>query len=326
MSIEYIKEVAIVGAGGQQGKWIVQELLKTGKHNVTALTRADSATAVPEGVKSAIIDYGNQSTMVDALKGKDCLIITMSVMAPQDSQTKLLRAAAEANVPWVLPNEWGNDYADDSRGKEMFVGLGIVNARNLIVELGKSNYVAICCGFWYEYSLGVSRLCYGFDHRNKTVTFYDEGNTKIDTSTWSLVGKAVASLLSLPVESNSGPSVSDWKNKPLRVCSFSVSQKDMYESVKRVTGTSDKDWTITYEPVQQRYQDGLKEFDGGKGSRRGFAKLLYARGFFTDGAADFVTRNGRDNDKLGLPEEDLDAATKIGVERGLTMDIFGDHA
>jgi hypothetical protein len=31
------------------------------------------------------------------------LIITLGVTAPHDQQRRLLRAAAEAKVPWVLP-------------------------------------------------------------------------------------------------------------------------------------------------------------------------------------------------------------------------------
>jgi hypothetical protein len=326
MSSNYIRNVAIVGAGGQQGKFITEELVKTGKHNVTAITRADSQSTFPDGVKSAMVDYNDPSTMVTALKGQDILIITMSVMAPRDSQPKLINAAAEAGVPWVMPNEWGNDYTNEALAKETFIGTGIIGTRKMIEDTGKLNWVGVVCGFWYEYSLGASKVCYGFDHRNKEVTFYDDGNTKIDTSTWLQVGRAVASLLSLPIESPSGPALSNWKNKMVRVNSFLLSQKDMFESVKRVTNTTDKDWTIKYEDAKTRYEDGVTLFDGGKGSRRGFGQFLYARVFYPDGSGDFGSRNGLDNETLGLPQEDLDEATKVGIERGLTTDIFGDHA
>lgn len=325
MSSNHIKTIAIVGAGGQQGKWIVEELVKTGKHDVTALTRADSESKFPEGVKSAIVDYDNESTIVDALKGKDCLIITMAVTAPRDSQAKLIRAAGEAGVPWVMPNEWGNDYTSEDVAKETFIGMGILASRKMIEDIGKSSWVGIACGFWYEYSLGASELTYGFNHRKREVTFYDDGNTKIDTSTWPFVGKAVAALLSLPIESSSGPSLSDWRNKMVRVAEFETSQKDMFESVKRITNTTDKDWTIKHEPAKERWEAGVKEFDGGKGNRRGFGKLLYARIFFPDGSGNFSPR-GLDNEKLGLGKMDFDEATKTGVERGMTTDMFGDHA
>jgi len=81
------------------------ELLKTGRHTVTAITRHDSTAALPPGIKTTKVNYDDPATLVAALQGQDALIITMNTQAPPDTQSKLLRAAAEAGVPWVLPNE-----------------------------------------------------------------------------------------------------------------------------------------------------------------------------------------------------------------------------
>ena len=88
------------------------------------------------------------------------------------------------------------------------------------------------------------------------MTFYDDGKTQIDVSTWDQCGRAIAGLLSLP-ESGTSPCVADWKNKPLYINSFKVSQRDMLDSLHRVLGNTDKDWTIDYEPTDQRYKRGL---------------------------------------------------------------------
>lgn len=45
-------------------------------------------------------------------------MIAMGVTAPLDQENKLIEAAAEANVPWVLPNEWGTDTTDESLSNE----------------------------------------------------------------------------------------------------------------------------------------------------------------------------------------------------------------
>jgi uncharacterized protein YbjT (DUF2867 family) len=83
---------------------MTKELLATGKHTVTAITRPDSKSQLPEGVKIAKVDYENPQTIVEALKGQDALIITLSVFAHAE-QDKLIEAAADAGVPWVIPNE-----------------------------------------------------------------------------------------------------------------------------------------------------------------------------------------------------------------------------
>jgi hypothetical protein len=50
---------------------------------------------------------------VKAPQGQDALIITSNGLAPLDQQTKLVHAAAEAGVPWIFPNEWSPDTANE---------------------------------------------------------------------------------------------------------------------------------------------------------------------------------------------------------------------
>lgn len=184
----------------------------------------------------------------------------------------------------------------------------------MIQELGKSSYIAVSTGFWYEWSLAIAPA-YGVDFANRAVTFYDDGNTKISTSTWPQVGRAVAALLSLPVKpegSNKEACLEALANRMVYMQSFKVSQKEMFASALRVTGTKENDWKISYEPSMERYSNGLKEIKEGK--RVGFAKMMYTRVFYQDGCGD-LERKGTINALLDLPEEDLDEATARAAER-----------
>lgn len=96
-------------AGGQVGSYITRALLATGKHNLTAITRAESNSILPEGVKRRNVDYNDHESIVSALRGNDFLVISMSVFAP-DAQPKLIAAARDAGVKWIMPNEYGIDY------------------------------------------------------------------------------------------------------------------------------------------------------------------------------------------------------------------------
>ena len=100
---------------------MTEALLKTGKHSVTAITRADSKAQLPDGVTVKHIDYEQPATIVDALRGQDALIITLSAFAPHGAEEKLVRAAAEAEVPWVLPNEWSPDNANEALLKDVSI-------------------------------------------------------------------------------------------------------------------------------------------------------------------------------------------------------------
>ena len=302
--------------GGQIGKFITEELLKAGKHKITAITRVDSTNTVPAGVDIKRIDYANQASIVEALQGQDALVITMGARAPPEQQTKLIEAAAVANVPWVLPNEWGADISNTGLNKDIpLIG---VKARYLeqIEQLGKSSWIAVTCGFWYEYSLSFGPHTYGFDFKNSTVTFFDDGNTRINTSTLQQCGRGAAKLLALKVlpdnANDKSPCLTHYRNGSVYISSFRVSQRDILDSVLRVTGKTLDDWKIEYEPSTSRYKAGVEAHQ--KGDFVGLVKLLYSRVFYQDGSGDYEASRGLQNDILGLPKEDLDEHTRIAVQ------------
>ncbi|GAM90219.1 hypothetical protein ANO11243_082610 [Dothideomycetidae sp. 11243] len=309
-SSNYIRNVAIVGAGGQQGKHIVAQLLKTGKHKVTAITRQDSNSPIADGVELAKVNYDNHESLVAAMKGQDALIITMNVMAPPDQQSKLVKAAADAGVPWILPNEYG-DNTDDEASKDILIGIAKGKLRREIGSLGKSSWIGIACGFWYEYSLPGGALRFGFDFDNKTVAFYGDGDVPIDVSTWEYVGVAVAKLLSLPVSAQHELCLDHYRNKFVHINAFTVNQRQMLDSVLRVTGDKENDWKITHLDAKKQHEEGHAMLKSG--NRLGFVQLMYSRAFYPDDSGRHALRHGSDNEKMGLPKFDLDANTKLGL-------------
>lgn len=299
-------------AGGQVGKFITDALLQKGHFKITALTRPDSKSVIPEGVETAKVDYNEPSTLVEALKGQDALIVTLAVTATDEAE-KLNKAAAEAGVPWILPNEYGSGSNNAAVNQDIPLGLQKLGIRKQIEQLGTSSWIAVTSGFWYEYSLSCGSWSYGFDINNRTVTFYDDGTQQIHTSTWPQVGRAVANVLSLKVlpddESDKAPYLSQYKNEMLYFSSFKVSQQEMFESLLRVTGTTKDDWTITHEPVKERFEGARARLQAG--DRRAFGVMLYSRFFFPDAPGIFPSSS---NAELGLPEEDLDEWTGVAVK------------
>jgi hypothetical protein len=238
-------------------------------------------------------------------------------MAPPDTQSKLIHAAADAGVPWILPNEWSPDTANEALVKGVFPFQKMPKARDLIEQPGKSSYIALTTGFWYEWSLAVP-ASYGFDFTNRTVTLFDDGETKISMSTWSQVGRAVASLLSLPIhpegQDNKNRCLDRFRNSQVYVSSFTVSQKDILDSVLRVTQTSLDDWKATKESAKECYLGGIEAMK--KGDRMGFARMMCTRVFYPDDSGNFEKTKGTINNLLGLPkEEDIDEATKAAIQR-----------
>lgn len=320
MGSNYIQNVAFVGAGGRSGRFMVDALLQTNRLRVTAITRPDSTSSMPSGLHDVKhVDYNNHQSLVEALKGQDALVITMNVFAPSDSQNKLVDAAAEAAVQFIIPNEWGMDLSKEDLGRETMLGERLLAMRRYIEKVGKgkTRWTSISCSFWYEFSLAGSEARYGFDFEKKRVTFFDDGNTKINHTTFAQVGRALASLLSLKLKpenaSDRSPSLSQYADSAVCVSSFFVSQRDMLDSVLRVTGDSESSWTVSHENVQERYQRAVDMSKEGK--LTGYVMLLYSRVFFPDGSGDINSK--LQNKTLGLPQEDLDSATKTAIDMAL---------
>ncbi|CAG7972396.1 unnamed protein product [Penicillium olsonii] len=308
-----IERVAIVGAGGTIGSHIVKALLETGRHTVTAISRKGSDNKLPEGVQIAPVNYDDAATIVAALKGQQFLIITMAPTAPRDTHSKLVQAAAKAGIPYVMPNGYAGDIENVKIGEDMMLGPIAQAQRDEIESLGMQ-WITVCCGFWFDYSLAGGESRFGFDFDKRTLTVFDDGNTKNSTSTLSQVGRAVAKVLSLkelPEDENDKTlTLASYLNKGVYIKSFVISQNDMFESVKRVTDTTDADWTITHEDTKKRYAEGLAQVK--TGNMAGFSKLLFARGFYPDDPSDLSAK--AQNELLGLPDESLDESTQVAID------------
>ncbi|KAK2041236.1 NAD(P)-binding protein [Colletotrichum somersetense] len=313
--VNRIEKVAIVGAAGTMGKYVTHELLKGGKHTVTAITRHDSSAKFPVGVVAAKVNYDDENSIVEALKGQHYLIITLKNTANHDIQLKLVRAAAKAGVPYVMPNAWGPDPKNRSLMADTLLGTTFESAVKEIERLGASEWIIMSCGFWYEFSLAGSPDRFGFDIKNKSITFFDDGNIKVNTSTWAQCGRGLAAFLSLKRlpndEKDASPTVQSWANDVFYISSFLISQREMFESIKRVTETVDFDWDVKYENPEERWKAGHESLR--LGDRSGFSRLMYARIFFSSNDGDVKNKYGLANEDLALPEEDLDNASDEAV-------------
>ncbi|RDL30664.1 Uncharacterized protein BP5553_10009 [Venustampulla echinocandica] len=315
-----IEQVAIVGASGQIGTHLATALVKTGKHTVTALTRLGSENKVPPGVKAVSVDYDNESSVISALKGQQILIITLSGFAPPDAHSKIVQAAAKAGVPHIMPNIFGINDANEALIRENLLSPDIKGITAEIKAAGLS-YTYLICSLWYEYSLAMGPLWFGFDFPNKKLTLYDDGTTKVNLTTFEQCGRAVAAWLSLkelPEDANdTSLTVDSWRNKPLVISSFLVSQLDMFESWKRITGDKDSDWTIEKVPSKERYQQGIEAMKNAQdpmSGRMGAAMASFVRIFYPNGDGDYESTRGLDNGQLGLPKEDLDGCTAVAKQ------------
>lgn len=325
------KKLIHIQASGRVGGEILKSLLQCDIFNVTALSRQDSTATFAPGVTVKKGDYKSSEFLESAFEGQDVLIITLAGTTSPAVQSDLIKAAAKAGVPWILPNEYGQDGANAELVDAVFILKGKAKHRKEIEELGVSSWIGIASNLWFDYvrrphppvpsqilSANPYRFTqslkggqYGIDIPSRKAEIYDDGTTAITTTTVPQVGLSVARLLSLPVHPPSSPSLSDYKNKLVYITSFSVTQNDMLAAVQRATGTKSPDWTVTHTPVDQFIQEGRDKF--AKGDRRGMIGLLYGS-TFKRGLGDQFHGREVANEELGLKEEDLDEVTQRVVK------------
>ena len=160
-----------------------------------------------------------------------------------------MRAAAKTGVLYILPNWSGHDAAKDMLCDDSWDSHNRDSISTKIESLGISSYLLLACSFWYEFSLGGGPDCYGFNFNKGDFVLFDDGNVAINTSTWPQCGRTFANPLSTEHpndETDRSPTLSQSRNGSIYISNFRLSQRDMFESMKRVTGTTDANWIITH--------------------------------------------------------------------------------
>ncbi|KAL2684606.1 hypothetical protein Neosp_005685 [[Neocosmospora] mangrovei] len=297
------RKIAIVGGTGTIGSRTLSSLLDKNIHTITAISRSDSSATFPEKVTVLKGEYSNEDFLVSSLKGQDVLILQLSPMA-MGLQESFIRAAAKAGVPYILPTEFGTDIEALDLTREQPIISGKKALRDLVEQLGVSSWIAVVNNLWFDWSLKMN--CWGINVKERKAEIWNGGNVKANTSTLKRVGAAVAELLSRPEEE-----LSAYKNKPFYVSSFCISQREMLESVQRVTGTTDADWEIKEKDI---YEFG-KECDERlmKGEMMAALEKLSSL-LLREGLGGNYNHKVVDMERFGLQQEDLDEVVKGAIE------------
>ncbi|KAL5342227.1 hypothetical protein BJX70DRAFT_395196 [Aspergillus crustosus] len=294
MSTKKGRKITLIGATGNVGHPTLSSLLSQNIHTLTVIQRSESTSSfAPEVlVKKGPLD--DEVFLLDALKDQDVLVLQLP-RTTLGIRPGLVRAAAKADVKYVLPVEWGTD--PDARIVEEFDRLVEKRAlRQLIAEIGVSSWIAVVTNPWLDAGLSVGG--WGIHIKERKATLWEGGNTKINTATLKRTGEATAALLSLPETELEG-----FRNRTFFVSSCYVSQREIFESVLRATKTAEAGWEVT----TPRVEDVLRESDEALKAgdlMRSFLDKYYMTHFREGFGGDY--NHKIDSRRLGFPDEDLD--------------------
>jgi uncharacterized protein YbjT (DUF2867 family) len=296
------RKIAIVGGTGTVGSPTLSALLAANLHTLTAISRADSNAIFPSNVTVKKGDYTSHPFIVSALTGNDVLIMQLGIFS-NDQQVPLIKAAAEAGVKYILPTEFGSDLnAPFAKSFPMLTGK--VQYRELVEELGMS-WVCIVNNPWFDWSLKGGM--WGVDIPSKKASLYAGAEAKFNTTTLRQVGRGVASLLSLP-----DAQLKKYKNSPVYLSSFCVSQREILDAAIRATGTKESDWDIETPNAEEVIEGSRKAVK--EGNRMAFIKEFYITHMLEGAGGDYQGKAVRDIKVLGLKEEILDEVVKTVVQ------------
>jgi NAD(P)-dependent dehydrogenase (short-subunit alcohol dehydrogenase family) len=147
-----LKNVAVAGATGSIGPYIVQALVKHG-FNVTVLTRQASRAKFDPRVHIIPTDYSPESLKA-ALEGQDAVVAPFG-FAGIALQPQLIEAAVLAGVKRFLPSEFGFSNAAVQSSALTPPPPNKITVMKLLEEKSKEipefSYTAVACGTFIDW-------------------------------------------------------------------------------------------------------------------------------------------------------------------------------
>jgi putative NADH-flavin reductase len=121
--------------------------------NVTALTRIDSKSLVPSGVKVHKTDYNSAASIAETFKGQDAVVSTIATAALGQQQT-IIDEAVKAGVKRFIPSEYGVDTTKISGGVAKILGAKLAAQAQLkkaAEENSHFSWTGISTGLFFEW-------------------------------------------------------------------------------------------------------------------------------------------------------------------------------
>ncbi|KAJ4356016.1 uncharacterized protein N0V89_004042 [Didymosphaeria variabile] len=291
-----IKNVIIIGAGGNLGPSILDAFLTSSSFNVTVLSREESTKTFPDNVKVVRANFDSFDSLKSAFQGQDA-IVSLVASEALAAQIKLIDAAIAAGVKRYIPSEFGSNTADPRTLEAVPLFKGKIDIQEYLKSKeSEISRTTIVTGPFFDWGLKVGFL--GINAQTKTAALIDQGTTPFSTSNLRQIGLATVKVLEQAEET---------KNQYVYVSSFETSQKELLEKAEKITGEKYK---VEHLDSTELRAEGLNKIKAGDFS--GFVPLIQAAVSGKAGLGDHRPC-GLWNERLGLQKEDFDGSIKAGL-------------
>ncbi|KAE8446692.1 hypothetical protein EG329_011736 [Mollisiaceae sp. DMI_Dod_QoI] len=250
-----IQRVAVLGASGPLGQFIVPALLQSG-FDVTVISRPGCHIYTGTGanaVKVVEAAYDSLTALTTALHDQDALIEAFNPAATAQKHT-IVQAALAAKVKQLVTNEFGHD-SFHPNGAELPVSASKIEAQRVLEEeLRKAAadgnaaplaWTAIITSTWYDFA--IRKGFFWLNPTTGTITRFGSGNQKTSVTRTALVGEAVVAVLREPER---------FQNRPMYLASYTITTNELIALAKEID--PGRSWNVVDIPDLETFkQQGL---------------------------------------------------------------------
>ncbi|KAF7549914.1 hypothetical protein G7Z17_g6073 [Cylindrodendrum hubeiense] len=295
------KNILVIGATGSIGTFVLKALLEEPTFTVTALQRASSKSKLPQSVKVITIDESYPTeALVSAFNGQDAIINCTSFLAVDDT-IRIIDAAIAANVRRYVASEYGlnNNHPAARALTTVFGHKGHVQDYLRSKESTGLEWNAVATGMFLKWSAVNEFL--GMHIKEKKFVLWDEGEGWFSTTTEENTGLAIVNSLASKWE--------ETKNRVIWLSDFAITQKQLLETLERISG--DK---FTVEKINSA--EVIKEKQAAVASGDPYAiYTLIEAGFVVGKYGSHLEKEGEImNELLGLPRKSIDEVVGAALE------------
>lgn len=300
-----IRTVALVGASGSLGPFILDALQSSSILQTTVLVRESSKSIFPDKfkVKRVPDDLKPSAALIGVLQGQDALVLAFS--GGLTAQSKLfIDAAIAAGVKRIIPADYGSCDSSDRRSLEIVpLYKEKEKVRNYLIEReghgeGQLSWTSLITGHFFDHGLKSALL--GLNVQASTAKVFDDGNIMWSSTTRGEIGMAVRKILEL------GEAEQRTKNRLIYIQQVRTSQNELLATLEKIT---DKGFSVEHLNSDVYIMERRKKLYNADGKvNRGVVEELVCVEGIVNG--DWQDRPGFVNDLLNVSSEEVEAVVR----------------
>ncbi|KAJ4374809.1 hypothetical protein N0V83_001886 [Neocucurbitaria cava] len=305
-----LKNIAVLGPGGNVGTAIINELLKDEtRFSITAITRATSTYTPPpnSNITHKTADYTSFDSLSQVFAGQDAVINCITGGATHYDPSKLIiDAAIAAGVKFFFANEFVGYLTRHQfkRLPEAFVGAK-VRIRGYLEELGAQGKIA-----WTSlnggpfFDMWLMKGPAGFDIANRQARIYGTGDNPLFWTPLPAIGLAAANMIRDP---------DPIRNRPIYIFPFTgrqLTQNILLSTLETVLNTK---FNVENVDVKKIHEHAMIALERGEGAKA--MKGLTVGNQFYEGDSGNDFSHLVENELVGVKAASVEDAVRDAIQR-----------